>query len=476
MDSKNVNIGRPADEVLEDFLSLSEEQTRIFLDRIIEKFSPSQLFYLDSRIEPNRHRDFIGHLPPEIVENIMYHMDLTTFTNCTMVCKKWNSIISSNSRLWQVACLKLGLSVKRPQVPDTVPDYKNIFWKMRARFQKMQNGEANFDTESIESADCLHYHKGIVAIGNKRTIYLWRVEPHLEFLLKIDTSASRLLTSLHFDDSFLVAGSDTGQLLVWKLPEAEMLYCQVQHTCRVFSLIFNADIDLLITSANCLTFWCLSTGQVLCSHDVEQLAVFYLFNEIAMQLHLVCIPMQQNGHDYMFMYRTNCRLSAYSFDSNCISSTLKDMHLNQVDLEDHAHGVLPNSHVSGGFLYFMTSSPLPPKSILYKWDIANGIMANEFEIIGYYVKLVGVGKKYACLLESPTQKQIQNLVIYDISTKTNFTTVAIPKSSMDLNKQNKLLQHGDTSWLDGFDGFNDTGVFLINCCKSNVTDIVRLLP
>ena len=54
--------------------------------------------------------DFISELPPEVVLNIAYHLELEDAVNCLLVCHSWRDVLSDLEPFWRQACFRFGLS------------------------------------------------------------------------------------------------------------------------------------------------------------------------------------------------------------------------------------------------------------------------------------------------------------------------------------------------------------------------------
>ena len=54
--------------------------------------------------------DFISQLPPEVVLNIVYNLELEDAVNCLLVCHSWRYVLSDLEPFWRQACFRFGLS------------------------------------------------------------------------------------------------------------------------------------------------------------------------------------------------------------------------------------------------------------------------------------------------------------------------------------------------------------------------------
>ena len=54
--------------------------------------------------------DFISQLPPEVVLNIVYNLELEDAVNCLLVCHTWRYVLSDLEPFWRQACFRFGLS------------------------------------------------------------------------------------------------------------------------------------------------------------------------------------------------------------------------------------------------------------------------------------------------------------------------------------------------------------------------------
>ena len=54
--------------------------------------------------------DFVSGLPPEVVLNIVFHLELEDVVNCLLVCHSWRCVLSGLEPFWRQACFRFGLS------------------------------------------------------------------------------------------------------------------------------------------------------------------------------------------------------------------------------------------------------------------------------------------------------------------------------------------------------------------------------
>lgn len=94
----------------EEFVKVAgESRPGALLDLVKQCPYEQQLKFLDL-FQEYLHKDFIALLPEDLVKKILTHLTIADAINCTLVCKKWNEVISACSAFWLQRAQELGLN------------------------------------------------------------------------------------------------------------------------------------------------------------------------------------------------------------------------------------------------------------------------------------------------------------------------------------------------------------------------------
>lgn len=203
-------------ELGQAFQLLTPLQKQYFLAEIINSLDNSQLSLLNNLIAPRLKVDFIKELPSEISLYILSFIDSpSTLIRASTVSKYWNKLIKDDT-LWRTLCQSHQyISLDAMDIQDFC--YRNHFKRMY----------------SIGKA----WIKG----GNVTTI---------------DNSFSPgLVTSLQFDEKYIVVGSDNHRIEVFDTSTGNKIKTLEGHEGGVWALQFKGgqqnDPERILVSGGC---------------------------------------------------------------------------------------------------------------------------------------------------------------------------------------------------------------------------------
>lgn len=76
-------------------------------------------------LEKGSKKDYVSHLPTEIIEKILIHLDGKQLCKCRLICSRWRDIITQSDFLWQAVCQReMGIFALKAQVNGN----PNMLW------------------------------------------------------------------------------------------------------------------------------------------------------------------------------------------------------------------------------------------------------------------------------------------------------------------------------------------------------------
>ncbi|KAI7904911.1 WD40-repeat-containing domain protein [Cokeromyces recurvatus] len=224
---------KPVDDhqlLLQSFLLLSPIQKKYFLHELVDSCDNSQLTFLNSLIAPRLKVDFIKELPPEIALHILSFVDLPSdLLHAISVSKYWHSLIRDDNRLWKLLCKKYDYLVDVGD--DSHICYRDLF---KRRY----------------SIACAWNQGGKVTT--------------------VDNGFSQgLVTSLQFDEKFIVVGCDNHRIEVFSTSTGKKIRTLEGHEGGVWALQFKGgekeDPERVLLSGGCdrdVRVWDLNQGKL----------------------------------------------------------------------------------------------------------------------------------------------------------------------------------------------------------------------
>ena len=98
--------------IREQFRGVSGETRPAVLMELVKVCPYEQQLHFLEQLQEYLHKDFIGLLPEQLVKKVLTYLSVGDAINCTMVCKKWKSVISACSAFWSQRARELGLSAQ----------------------------------------------------------------------------------------------------------------------------------------------------------------------------------------------------------------------------------------------------------------------------------------------------------------------------------------------------------------------------
>merc|ERR1719491_513628 len=95
-------------QFLEDFQMLQTNEKEETIKALVSALGPSEKGLLQNILPDMLFRDFITELPVEILESVLDFLSFEDLINCCLVCKCWNSNLTSMSAIWKNQSFKQG--------------------------------------------------------------------------------------------------------------------------------------------------------------------------------------------------------------------------------------------------------------------------------------------------------------------------------------------------------------------------------
>uniref|UniRef100_A0A3Q3CTR4 F-box and WD repeat domain containing 2 n=1 Tax=Haplochromis burtoni TaxID=8153 RepID=A0A3Q3CTR4_HAPBU len=399
------------------FLTLNDQQRNQSLDHLISLSGAAQLRHLSNGLETLLKRDFLRLLPLELAFYLLRWLDPQTLLTCCLVCKQWNKVINSCTEVWQGVCRELGW--KTDETIQDASHWKGVYLKAKLRMMQLKDQEA-FETSSL--------------IGHSARVY-----------------------ALYYKDGLLCTGSDDLSAKLWDVRTGQCIYGIQTHTCATVKF----DEQKLVTGSfdNTIACWEWSTGakiQQFRGHtgagwfqccavislsrigNVKLLLIFCY--QVILQKSEVESMMHSPG-DYILLSADKYEIKVWPLGREINCKCLKTLSVS----EDRSISLQPRLQFDGR--YIICSSDLG----VYQWDFAS------FEILRVIkmqdpanLSLLSFGEVFALLFD--------NHFLYVMDLRTEAISGRWPLPAYRKSKRGSSFLAGVTSWLNGLDGGNDSGL------------------
>uniref|UniRef100_A0A3B4VBK1 F-box and WD repeat domain containing 2 n=1 Tax=Seriola dumerili TaxID=41447 RepID=A0A3B4VBK1_SERDU len=410
------------------FLTLNDQQRNHSLDHLISLSGAVQLRHLSNGLETLLKRDFLRLLPLELAFYLLRWLDPQTLLTCCLVCKQWNKVINSCTEVWQGVCRELGW-----RIDESIQDashWKGVYLKAKLRMMQLKDQEA-FETSSLIGHSArvyaLYYKDGLLCTGSDDlSAKLWDVRTG-QCIYGIQTHTC---ATVKFDEQKLVTGSFDNTIACWEWSTGAKIQQFRGHTGAVFSVDYNDELDVLVSGSAdfSVKVWALSAGACL--------------NTLTGHTEWVTKP--SNARCLLkcasrLLYMKDPEDGTNTVEINC--KCLKTLSVS----EDRSISLQPRLQFDGR--YIVCSSDLG----VYQWDFAS------FKILRVIktqdpanLSLLSYGEVFALLFD--------NHFLYVMDLRTEAISGRWPLPAYRKSKRGSSFLAGVTSWLNGLDGGNDSGL------------------
>ncbi|XP_022067844.1 F-box/WD repeat-containing protein 2 isoform X1 [Acanthochromis polyacanthus] len=418
------------------YLTLNDQQRNQSLDHLISLSGAAQLRHLSNGLETLLKRDFLRLLPLELTFYLLRWLDPQTLLTCCLVCKQWNKVINSCTEVWQGVCRKLGW-----RIDESIQDashWKGVYLKAKLRMMQLKDQEA-FETSSLIGHSArvyaLYYKDGLLCTGSDDlSAKLWDVRTG-QCIYGIQTHTC---ATVKFDEQKLVTGSFDNTIACWEWSTGAKIQQFRGHTGAVFSVDYNDELDVLVSGSAdfSVKVWALSAGaclNTLTGHTEWVTKVILQKSEVESVVH--------SPGDYILLSADKYEIKVWPLGREINCKCLKTLSVS----EDRSISLQPRLQFDGR--YIVCSSDLG----VYQWDFAS------FEILRVIkmqdpanLSLLSFGKVFALLFD--------NHFLYVMDLRTEAITGRWPLPAYRKSKRGSSFLAGVTSWLNGLDGGNDSGL------------------
>ncbi|XP_061887062.1 F-box/WD repeat-containing protein 2 isoform X2 [Entelurus aequoreus] len=498
------------------FLTLNDQQRIQSLDHLISISGAAQLRHLSNGLEALLKRDFLRLLPLELAFYLLRWLDPQTLLTCCLVCKQWNKVINSCLEVWQSACRKLGW-----RIDESIQDashWKGVYIKAKLRMMQLKDQKA-FETSSLIGHSArvyaLYYKDGLLCtvfwtsvlvnllqfvhcimekeaeqakkkvVGAKR-IFCEGSQQHntagvclhsrkmqsrsknsdnrdsnqedfdldTQTRYRSDDLSAKLwdvrtgqciygiqthtCATVKFDEQKLVTGSFDNTVACWEWSTGAKIQQFRGHTGAVFSVDYNDELDMLVSGSADFTVkvWALAAGaclNTLTGHTEWVTKVILQKSEVESMVH--------SPGDYILLSADKYVIKVWPLGKEINCKCLKTLSVS----ENRSISLQPRLQFDGR--YIICSSDLG----VYQWDFAS------FEILRVIksqdpanLSLLSFGEVFALLFD--------NHFLYVMDLRTETISGRWPLPPYRKSKRGSSFLAGVTSWLNGLDGDNDSGL------------------
>ncbi|XP_061836567.1 F-box/WD repeat-containing protein 2 [Nerophis lumbriciformis] len=418
------------------FLTLNDQQRIQSLDHLISISGAAQLRHLSNGLEALLKRDFLRLLPLELAFYLLRWLDPQTLLTCCLVCKQWNKVINSCLEVWQSACRKLGW-----RIDESIQDashWKGVYIKAKLRMMQLKDQKA-FETSSLIGHSArvyaLYYKDGLLCTGSDDlSAKLWDVRTG-QCIYGIQTHTC---ATVKFDEQKLVTGSFDNTVACWEWSTGAKIQQFRGHTGAVFSVDYNDELDMLVSGSADFTVkvWALAAGaclNTLTGHTEWVTKVILQKSEVESMVH--------SPGDYILLSADKYVIKVWPLGKEINCKCLKTLSVS----ENRSISLQPRLQFDGR--YIICSSDLG----VYQWDFAS------FEILRVIksqdpanLSLLSFGEVFALLFD--------NHFLYVMDLRTETISGRWPLPPYRKSKRGSSFLAGVTSWLNGLDGDNDSGL------------------
>ncbi|XP_067825849.1 F-box/WD repeat-containing protein 2 isoform X2 [Heptranchias perlo] len=418
------------------FITLTDSQKNETLDHLISLSGAVQLRHLSNNLETLLKRDFLKLLPLELSFYLLKWLDPPTLLTCCLVCKQWNKVISACTEVWQEACRTLGW-----QIDDTIQDtlhWKRIYLKAVRRVKQLQDKEA-FETSSLIGHSArvyaLYYRDGLLCTGSDDlSAKLWDVcTGQCIYGIQTHTCAA-----VKFDEQKLVTGSFDNTIACWDWSSGAKTQNFRGHTGAVFSVDYSDELDILVSGSADFTVkvWSLSTG--ICLNTLTEHTEWV--TKVVLQVSQVESVMHNPG-DYILLSADKYEIKVWPIGREINCKCLKTLAVSN----DRSICLQPRLQFDGK--HIVCASDLG----LYQWDFASYDIVRVIRTPdSTNVSLLSLGEVFALLFDS------RYLYIMDLRTEKLVGRWPLP--AYRKSKRGSSFLAGETAWLNGLNGKNDSGL------------------
>lgn len=184
-----------------------------------------------------------------INEKILSHLDASSLEACELVCTEWLRVISDGppwkklfERNVQSDSMLLGLFKRRKW-------YQHLF--------KPKDGTAHPPYSSYRTL-CPIIKSDIENLKNN-----WRSGLHTIKRIQCNSTGSRGVYCLQYDDEKIVSGLRDNTIKIWNLNDLQCIKTMSGHTGSVLCLQYNDDVIISGSSDSTIRVWDIRTGQIL---------------------------------------------------------------------------------------------------------------------------------------------------------------------------------------------------------------------
>nr|XP_057912456.1 F-box/WD repeat-containing protein 2 [Doryrhamphus excisus] len=418
------------------FLTLNDQQRNQSLDHLISLSGAAQLRHLSNGLEALLKRDFLRLLPLELAFYLLRWLDPQTLLTCCLVCKQWNKVINSCMEVWQNACHELGW-----RIDESIQDashWKGVYIKAKLRMMQLKDQKA-FETSSLIGHSArvyaLYYKDGLLCTGSDDlSAKLWDVRTG-QCIYGIQTHTC---ATVKFDEQKLVTGSFDNTVACWEWSTGAKIQQFRGHTGAVFSVDYNDELDMLVSGSADFTVkvWALAAGaclNTLTGHTEWVTKVILQKSEVESMVH--------SPGDYILLSADKYEIKVWPLGKEINCKCLKTLSVS----ENRSISLQPRLQFDGR--YIVCSSDLG----VYQWDFAS------FEILRVIksqdpanLSLLSFGEVFALLFD--------NHFLYVMDLRTESISGRWPLPPYRKSKRGSSFLAGVTSWLNGLDGDNDSGL------------------
>lgn len=107
-------------QIVDNFESMPEEIKKYVVYQVLRRCSKPVLHFVADVVNPSLKCDFLKHLPPELCEDILGHLDVRDLCSAAQVSKKWRQQVDLSEKVWRRVFFEDGFNLQEGELARAI--------------------------------------------------------------------------------------------------------------------------------------------------------------------------------------------------------------------------------------------------------------------------------------------------------------------------------------------------------------------
>ena len=107
-------------QIVDNFESMPEEIKKYVVFQVLRRCSKPVLHFVADVVNPSLKCDFLKHLPPELCEAILSHLDVRDLCSAAQVSKKWQQQVDLSEKVWRRVFVEDGFTLQEGELARAI--------------------------------------------------------------------------------------------------------------------------------------------------------------------------------------------------------------------------------------------------------------------------------------------------------------------------------------------------------------------